>query len=817
MRALAAIVLAALAALRAAPALAQSPEPSSSPTASATPEALATATPWRLHLPQVLRPAKELTLLPGPRLGGAAMGIATNGRVLLQAQGAGLHHWVAEGGEGGGMDYRGQALDLLDPAPVEDAWLTLEGRLATYLRQLREPVPGEAGRSRAFMRLSLLPVENEGVSSAGGNLDLPGRLTAHARAGGRLYMAMDDPEGPGRWLLTVDVSAWEAPRPLDRQDLSETAAALLALPETAQLLALGRGSAGPELWAWDLRGPAPRPQAATPLPLSGEPVVLLRIPEGLLLLDRGGKGLVIPLSKGRLRPDRSRSVAFPLDQVAGPDGRRFVDVDAAVWAAGQVCLYHGIHVSTHAATRAANNLLACFNLPGQGPPVLGRVVAADPLIDVSWWGPRVHLAALGHLVLLARGSAGGIEVVSLNQPDPSLWAQTVDTGAPGKTTALLRQGARLFSAEAGAQLRAWTLADAEFIGLRQDQRLALPGAGRLITRDLPGLAASAALEPRGPMASAARGSIPSIVRRWSGSDRPTTDRRRDQTAPPAVQLVLWREGGLAIAGRLQRVRLLDGEGPPSAPSFEPLPPELVPDWDASFRAAGRLLWSRQSGSLWRLGDGGREPLKLPGLRAGLQDVALLGEFSLLAAGADGLMVLDGADQVVAHLGLPDAATAIAVDAARGGAAVWVAGGGRPDLPPEPRGSAALHCIDLSDPLRPRLRATIDLPGDRIDRLRAAGGGSPAAPGARLAGSGWQRRSTGGVAYDDPLFFIVDAQDCEHPRLLGATRPDRPPPFLRRPYEEARLDWDLGPDGRSLFAAQGGLARYGWIDALGEAR
>ena len=47
-----------------------------------------------------------------------------------------------------------RTFDLLDPAPVDDAWLSLEGGVATYLRQLREPVPGEPRRSTPFRVLS---------------------------------------------------------------------------------------------------------------------------------------------------------------------------------------------------------------------------------------------------------------------------------------------------------------------------------------------------------------------------------------------------------------------------------------------------------------------------------------------------------------------------------------------------------------------------------------------------------------------------------------------------------------------------------------
>lgn len=72
----------------------------------------------------------------------------------------------------------------------------------------------------------------------------------------------------------------------------------------------------------------------------------------------------------------------------------------------------------------------------------------------------------------------------------------------------------------------------------------------------------------------------------------------------------------------------------------------------------------------------------------------------------------------------------------------------------------------------------------------------------------------GAVRSGPVTTIAICQDERRGGGLfrhGATRPDRRPGSLRRPYEEARPDWALGPDGRSLFAAQGNLARYGWIE------
>ncbi len=139
-----ALVLALCVALPAAPALAQSPEPSVTATATTGPmpepsPTATTASRWLLYLPSIHQPVKELLLGQEARVGGAAMGIASDGGFLLQVQGASLHSSVPEGQE---LTYRG-AFDLLDPAPVDDAWLSLEGGLVTYLRQLRERVPGE--------------------------------------------------------------------------------------------------------------------------------------------------------------------------------------------------------------------------------------------------------------------------------------------------------------------------------------------------------------------------------------------------------------------------------------------------------------------------------------------------------------------------------------------------------------------------------------------------------------------------------------------------------------------------------------------------
>ena len=59
-------------------------------------------------------------------------------------------------------------------------------------------------------------------------------------------------------------------------------------------------------------------------------------------------------------------------------------------------------------------------------------------------------------------------------------------------------------------------------------------------------------------------------------------------------------------------------------------------------------------------------------------------------------------------------------------------------------------------------------------------------------------------------FMVDARDCAHPRLEGATRWDGPPRFLGEPYAEPRLGWDLSPDGQRLFAAREGVEVYGLV-------
>lgn len=768
-----ALVLALTVALPAASALAQSPEPSPSATITTTttpdPSSTATAVPrWHLYLPDIRQPVKELLLVPEARLGGAAMGIASDGRSLLQVQGASLHSWVPEV-PGGELGYRG-AFDLLDPAPVDDAWLSLEGGLATYLRQLRERVPGEPPRSTPFLRLSLLTAGSDGATSAGANFDLPGTLAAQARSADRLHLSVDDPEGSGHALITLDVSRWETPLLIDRQALPASALMLLAFPETGQLLALASGAGGTELWTWSSGVDAPRFLTVAPLPLGAQPAALLRVPEGVLAIDRTGAGLVIPLRSGRLRLDRARAVSFALDAVSGPGNRRFVTVDGAAWVAEQVCLFHGTYISTHAASRMVNNLLACFGLPAGGPPVLRRVLAADRLIDAPSWQTSVHLAVMRDQLILSRGSPGGMEVfLPLSDPGP-LEVQTVDRLLPGRVEGVLRQGDRLVTVEGDAQLRAWSFDDTVYGHLRPlfppgPARLGLPAAGNLITRDLP-----------------------------PAADIPNAD------------LVLWREGGLAITGQLQRVRL--GEDPP----FLERPPVTVMDWRLGMRAAGNLLWSQQDGRVWRFGAAGHEPLILPNLRGSLQDVAHAGSLRLLAAGVDGLLVLDGADQVIGRLALPGPATAIAVDALRSSSAVWVATGGLPAVSPEPRGAAQLHCLDLSDPTAPRLLSSIDLPGDRVDRLRAAGAkaGDPTATGARLVGSGWQRRTADLFAYDDPLLFLVDARDCAHPRLEGATRWDGPPGFLGEPYAEPRLGWDLSADGKRLFVARNGVEVYGLV-------
>jgi len=764
-----ALVLALAVALPAAPALAQSPEPSVTVTARATiaprpePSPTATTAPsWLLYLPAIHQPVKELLLGQEARVGGAAMGIALSGDIVLQAQGAALLSWLPDP-TGDGWGHHG-AFDLLDIAPVDDAWLSLEGGLATYLRQLREPVPGEPRRSTPFLRLSLMPIGSDGATAAGANLDLPGRLAAQARSTDRLYLSVDGPDDSGHALLTIDVSRWETPRLIDRQALPASPRQLLAFPETGQLLALASGAGGTELWTWSAGGDGPRNPTVASLPLGAEPAALLRVSEGVLAIDRAGAGLVIPLRSKRLRLDRARAAAFPLGAVSGPDIRSFVTVDGAAWVAEQVCLYHGIHVSTHAASRRVNNLLACFGLPADGPPVLLRVLAADRLIDASSWQTSVHLAVMGDQLLLSRGSAGGFEVLGPLGAGTTATARSIDS-PPGRVDGVLRQGDRLVTAEGDAQLRAWTFDEAVYGHLRPQGRLGLPGAGNLITRDLP-----------------------------PGADIPNAD------------LVLWREGGLAITGQLQRVRF--GVDPP----FQEQPAQTVMDWRLGMRAAGNLLWSQQDGRIWRFGAAGHEPLILTGLRGSLQDVAHLGSLRLLAAGVDGLLVLDGADQVIGRLALPGPATAIAVDALRTSPAVWVATGGLPAVSPEPRGAAQLHCLDLSDPTTPRLLSSIDLPGDRVDRLRAAGAkaGDPTASDARVVGSGWQRRTAELFAYDDPLLFLVDAHDCAHPRLEGATRWDGPPGFLGEPYAEPRLGWDLSPDGQRLYAARDGVEVYGLI-------
>ncbi len=759
-----ALVLALTVALPATSALAQSPEPSATATASPalSPSPYPTATPaprWLLYLPTIHQPIKELLLAQEARLGGASMGIAVAGNIVLQAQGTSIRSWLPDPA-GDGWTTHG-ALDLLDPAPADNAWLSVDGGVATYLRQLREPLPGEPARSTPFLRLSLLTVGSNGASSAGANIDLPGRLAAQARSGGRLYLSVDDAERTAHRLVTVDVSRWEAPRLLNQTTLA-AAVHLLALPETGQLLALASGANGTELWAWDVRGDVPRAQPRAALPLSLNLAALLRVPEGVLAIDRAGAGVVVPIRSGRLRPDKTRAVTFDLASVTGPENRAFSSVDAAAWVAGRVCLYHGIYISTHAARQYVNDLLACFSLPDGGQPSLRRVLAADPLIDASAWTTGIHLAVLGDRLLLSRGSPGGFELLGPLSDGATAATRSFDS-PPGRVEGVLRQGDRLVTVEGDAQLRAWSFDESAYGHLRDEGRLGLPGAGNLITRDLP------------PVADVTN-----------------------------ADLVLWREGGLAITGQLQRVHL--GTDPP----FQALPAETVMDWRFGLRAAGNLLWSNQDGRIWRFGAAGHEPLILPNLRGSLQDVAHLGSLRLLAVGIDGLLVLDGADQVIGRLALPGPATAIAVDALRTSSAVWVATGGLPAVSPEPRDSTALHCLDLSDPTAPRLVASIDLPGDRVDRLRAAGAraGDPTATGARVVGSGWQRRTADLFAYDDPLLFLVDARDCAHPRLEGATRWDGPPGFLGEPYAEPRLGWDLSPDGQRLFAARNGVEVYG---------
>ncbi len=759
------------------PALAQTPEPSASPPLPR----------WTLYLPAIDRPAKELLLVPQARVGGAAMGIATDGKVMVQAQGSLLLSWVDEGG---GMEFEG-GFDLLDPAPVDDAWLSVEGKVVSYLRQLRAPAADGSAGSSPFLRLSLLIAGSEGVKTAGANLDLPGRLVSQERSGERLYLVVADPEGPGRQLLTLAVGQWEAPVLLDRQDLSlSDPILLLTLPETGQLLALGSDTDTGQgrLWTWDTRSGLPRSAAPASLSLGSLPAALIRLPEGILAVDRAGAGLLIPLRSNRLRLDRARTLTFPLGEVTGPGSRRFVAVDAAAWVAGLACLYHGTYISTHAATRAANNLLACFDLPTGGPPTLHRVLATDPLIDSGNGRGSVQVAtgASGDQLLLSRGSPGGIEVIHplFDNEMADLAVQTVDYRLPGRVDALLRRGDRLVTAEGDAQLRAWIIEDPAFdpelcpAGLcpaEPHPRLGLPGAGRLITRDLP----------------------------------PSTAEQ------PDPELLLWREGGLGMTGQLQRV----GWNPQAG--FQARPAEWLNEWLHDLRAAGGLLWSNQDGRIWRLGAEGRSLLDLPGRRGSLQDLAHLGRLRLLAAGIDGLIVLDEADQVLGRLALPGPATAIAVDEGAGDGVAWVATGGLPALPAEPRQSAALYCLDLSDPKAPRVLSSIDLPGDRVDRMRAAGAGpllrgevpqgeasEDPEPVARVVGSGRQRRTAGNVAYDDPLLFLVDARDCSRPRLEGVTRHDRPPGFLGRTGGEPRLTWELSPDGRRLFAAREGVEVYG---------
>ncbi len=748
------VALTAVSALGAGPTrvAAQEPPPTSSPAATAAPA-------WRIHLPIVFRPIGALHVVPEVlRMGGSAMGIAVADGIVVQAHGGTLATWLPADGEEG-WTYHG-GLDLMDEPAIADAWVTAEGGAATFLRQL-EPMAQGAEGSRPVLRLSLLVGGPDGAATAGANLDLSGRLAGQARVGRRLYLSVVDRDGGSPELVGVDVGDWQAPAVLGRQALPQAARHLLGLPEIGLLAAIGQGAGGPELWTWDVGGAAPRALPAAALTLAGSPAALIRAGDGILAVDRSGGGLVVPVRGGAPRPGEARAVAFDLGAAAGPDGRFFGAVDAAAAVAGQVCLYHGVLVSTHSATRTYNNLLACFDLPAGGPPALRRVLAADRLIDASAQGgagvTAVHLAAAADRLLLSRGSAGGMEVFSpLDAGDGAV--RTLDAG-PGRVKAVLRTDDRLITAEAGAQLRAWAFDAAAHGGLRPLGRLGLPAGGMLITRD----AAPAA-------------------------------------APANV--ALWRETGLAISGFLQRVRLADD------PPFRTLPGEIVRDTRTGLRAAGDLAWvPGGDGRLWRFADAGALPLVLPGVSGAVQDVALVGRLHLLAAAADGLVVLDADANVLGRLPLPGHAAAIAVDAAAAGTA-WVAtdgpaGGdsGSTDPSPDPWRTAALHAVDVTDPAAPRLVASIDLPGDRVDRLRAAAG--------RVVGSGWRRRLAGTA---DPLLFSVDARDRTAPRVEGVTPWDRPPDFLAPPYAEPRLEWDLAPDGRRLYAARGGLGVFAIVAA-----
>lgn len=737
-----------------------------------SPAPTSTVGPYRrVFLPAVdlHRPIPALRLrAEAPRLGGMAGGIAFVDGGVWQVQGSSLLYWQRTGNSDSWIIVGRRNLSTSGDVAFDTTQVIPCDGGAYVFYQYHDPLNfnGPAWlNSPAWLNGPAWRVAkafNDGTSQSIGYSDVASgygqTATAFAFIADTVIVAYEKNSGERfleQFKVRINVPIDPFPPSIARMSLPGRVSKLLAMPDTNQLLAMMDVSGSSELWIWNLFNRRP---TGNPLRLTGYSGELVRTPDGVAIVQ-GERVSVLPVRNGRLSP-YDRQELWLQERATAADGQVFAITDgigAVVWVAGQLCLFTGTDESRRTFRRVHHNMLGCYDLtpvatPGIQP--IRRLVAADLTMDLA-----PQLSASEDSVFLSRGSLGGFEV--MGPLDGEAVSRTVDSPG-GAIHTVLRNGDQLITAEGDLQLRTWALDPGTNGDPESLARLGLSNARSMITRDLAG----------------------------NGIDD--------------AEVILFRGDSIGYSGQWQRVRVsAKGELRPLPPSPNPDVPGLL--WSA--RSAGDLFWSLASflggpsvWPAWRLDpDQGLSPEPLTTLSDQVVDSALVDPIQILAAGSSGVIVLDENNQILGQLGLERPAVAVAVDARMAPGRAWVATGAGPHDAPIHRDHAGLHCIDISDPVHPRLVGSIDLPDVKVDRLRSAGG--------RLLAGGQRRRGVNDRSFFDPFLASIEADSCADPVIEGITDRTTLPRHLAPLDEDASFSWDLSADGQRLYAARTGLGVY----------
>lgn len=690
--------------------------------------------PARFHilLPFVRaeRTPPPLRLTVESRLGGPSSGVAIAGDRGYQIQGGRLLVWdLAD------MD-AATVIGQVD-LPWADAAgaLTVVDGIAVVLQQRRcdsvSPSDPPEVRTKPCVQAAVIDVRDGRAPTLWSTIPIEGQSALMSRWGRWLYVAATvEEDGLGAdpsMLLTYDLSLPDAPALTGRLDGLPVMRQLVA---GADLVAASgaKGDGSSRLLLFETRSGHPRLQRDLPV---GDTAVdrLFTVGDRLWLLGRNRE----------LQSWRWRSGTRFDEQASAMLAAETWIVDEAVELDGRLCTFDGLEENVRGVAGPLNRL-TCFDVsdPSAPAPSLSLTVEADEPLRLP--------AAGGSRLLLSAPNRGAMVMVDLRRSEGDR-QRVLDRGA-GAIAALVRSGDQLFSWEPQGRLRRWELGAP--IGPEPRGIDALPAETvPIISADLSGDGSGGRWLVRG--------------QRFSGFPAYLWFIAVEVDDPKALKR--GPERRLFLSGDCNGVDLT---------------------------ASGDLVWYRETDcfqrpeplQVLRVSDAGYLPATLPDLDEMSDRVLWLGYRPVVinradSSGADLTVVDDDYSTVLGRLGGLGRVGAAAIVGQHAYVATTV---------DEARDVAQLRIVDLTDPTRPTLVDTMELPLADTSYLYASA--------TRLLASGWAPRPGDHLGERDPALCALDISVPMAPVIAscaqGAPRPSGP------------TAWALDPDGRHLYVANNGL-------------